>query len=46
MPDIETLDLWALALSIGALVAVLRFKAGMVPILGIAALLGLAIRFL
>lgn len=45
-PDLSTLDLWALALSIGALVAVLRFKAGMVPVLGVAALLGLATRFL
>jgi len=45
-PDLATLDLWALALSIGALVAVLRFKAGMVPVLGVAALLGLATRFL
>jgi len=44
-PDLATLDLRALALSIGALVAVLRFKAGMVPVLGVAALLGLAIRF-
>lgn len=45
-PDIATLDLWALALSIGALVAVLRFKAGTVPVLGVSALLGLVIRFL
>ncbi|MFN4355077.1 chromate efflux transporter [Parvibaculum sp.] len=44
VPDISTLDFWALALSIGALVAVLRFKMGMVSVLGLAALLGLAIR--
>ncbi|MEQ9528723.1 MAG: chromate transporter, partial [Parvibaculaceae bacterium] len=46
VPDMATLDLWALALSAGALVAVLRFKAGMVPVLGVAAGLGLLIRFL
>ncbi|MAM93990.1 chromate efflux transporter [Parvibaculum sp.] len=44
-PDIATLDLYALGLSAAALVAVLRFKAGMLPVLGIAAGLGLAIRF-
>ncbi|WP_421861384.1 chromate efflux transporter [Parvibaculum sp.] len=45
-PDIATLDLYALGLSAAALVAVLRFKAGMLPVLGVAAGLGLAIRFL
>ena len=44
VPDLSTLDPWALALSIGALVAVLRFKMGMVSVLGIAATLGLLIR--
>ncbi len=46
VPDVATLDPWALALSAAALVAVLRFKAGMVPVLGVAAGLGLLIRFL
>ena len=46
VPELATLDPWALVLSIGALVAVLRFKAGMVPVLGVAAALGLLIRFL
>lgn len=46
VPDLSTLDPWALALSIGALVAVLRFKMGMVSVLGLAAALGLAIRLL
>ena len=44
VPDLSTLDPWALALSIGALVAVLRFKMGMVSVLGLFAALGLAIR--
>ncbi|MDX5367075.1 MAG: chromate efflux transporter [Alphaproteobacteria bacterium] len=46
VPDVTTLDIGALVLSIGALVAVLRFKMGMVSVLGLAAALGLAIRFL
>ncbi|MBO6633507.1 MAG: chromate efflux transporter [Parvibaculum sp.] len=46
VPDVATLDPWALALSAGALVAVLRFKVGMVPVLGVAAGLGLLVRFL
>lgn len=45
VPDMATLDPWALALSAAALVAVLRFKAGMLPVLGVSAALGLAIRF-
>ena len=45
VPDVATLDIYALALSAAALVAVLRFKAGMLPVLGVAAGLGLAIRF-
>lgn len=46
VPDVSTLDPWALVLSAAAVVAVLRFKAGMLPVLGFAAALGLAIRFL
>lgn len=46
VPDVATLDPYALVLSMGALVAMLRFKAGMLPVLGVAAALGLAVRFL
>ena len=46
VPDVSTLDPWALGLSVAAVIAVLRFKAGMLPVLGIAAVLGLAIRLL
>ncbi len=46
VPDLSTLDPWALALSIGALVAVLKFKMGMLSVLGLAAAFGLAIRLL
>ncbi|MEX2249403.1 MAG: chromate transporter, partial [Parvibaculum sp.] len=44
MPELATLDPWALALSAGALVAMLRFHIGMLPVLGVSAALGLAIR--
>ena len=46
VPDPATLDPWALALSVAALVAVLRFHAGMLPVLGMAAAAGVAISFL
>ncbi|ABS64287.1 chromate transporter, chromate ion transporter (CHR) family [Parvibaculum lavamentivorans DS-1] len=46
IPDTATLDPWALALSVAALVAVLRFHAGMLPALGMAAAAGVAISFL
>ncbi|HAC59596.1 MAG TPA: chromate transporter [Rhodobiaceae bacterium] len=46
LPAFSTLDPWALVLSAAAILAVLRFKAGILPVLGFAALLGLAIRFL
>jgi chromate transporter len=46
VPDVSTLDPWALGLSVAAVIAVLRFKAGMLPVLGVAAVLGLAIRLL
>ncbi|MEQ8282022.1 MAG: chromate efflux transporter [Parvibaculum sp.] len=44
VPELATLDPWALALSAGALVAMLRFHIGMLPVLGVSAALGLAIR--
>jgi len=46
LPAFSTLDPWTLVLSAAAILAVLRFKAGILPVLGFAALLGLAIRFL
>ena len=46
VPDLITIDLWALFLSVGALVAMLRFHVGMMPVLGIAAVLGVAIKLL
>ena len=46
VPDLITIDLWALFLSVGALVAMLRFHVGMMPELGIAAVLGVAIKLL
>ncbi|PKQ03062.1 MAG: chromate transporter, partial [Alphaproteobacteria bacterium HGW-Alphaproteobacteria-11] len=44
VPELATLDPWALALSAGALVAMLRFHIGMLPVLGVSAALGLAIK--
>lgn len=46
LPEFLTLDPWALVLSAAAILAVLRFKAGMLPVLGVSAVLGLAIRML
>ncbi len=46
VPELATLDPWALALSAGALVAMLRFHIGMLPVLGVSAALGLAIKLL
>ena len=45
-PDVASIDLWALALAAAALVATLRFHAGMVVTLGGCAALGLAIKLL
>ena len=44
VPELATLDPWALALSAGALIAMLQFHIGMLPVLGVSAALGLAIR--
>jgi chromate transporter len=46
VPEIATLDPWALALSAGALIAMLRFHIGMLPVLGVSAAFGLAIKLL
>ena len=46
VPDATTLDPWALLLAAASLVAMLRFKVGMLPTLGGAAVIGAAIRFI
>ena len=45
VPALETIDLAALALTAAALVAMLRFKVGMLPTLAVAAALGVAFSF-
>ena len=40
VPVWETVDVVALALAVAALVAMLRFKVGMIPTLAISAMLG------
>ncbi len=44
-PTLSSLDPWALALSIGALMAIFRFKAGMIPTLLACAVAGVALHF-
>ena len=44
VPDWASLDLLALALAAGAMVALLRFKAGMIPTLAVCAAIGAAAR--
>ena len=46
VPDLATLDLAALLLAVAALVAMLRFKLGMLTVLGAAAAFGVGWRFL
>ncbi|MGE0737425.1 MAG: chromate efflux transporter [Alphaproteobacteria bacterium] len=46
VPDLATLDPAAAVLAVAALIALLRFKIGMLPTLGAAALLGVAWRYL
>jgi chromate transporter len=41
VPDLASLDLAAAVLAVGAMIALLRFKVGMLPTLGASALLGL-----
>lgn len=45
MPVPSSLDPWALALSVAALVAIFRFKAGMIPTLLACAAAGVALHF-
>ncbi|MDR3499279.1 MAG: chromate efflux transporter [Parvibaculum sp.] len=45
-PELATLDPWALVLSAAALVAMLRFRFGMVPVLATCAAAGLLIRLI
>jgi len=42
VPAIETIDVASLALAVGALVAMLRFHVGMIPVIGMSAALGAA----
>jgi chromate transporter len=46
VPDWASLDPWALGLAVASLVAMLRFRLGMVPTLAAAAAIGMAIRLL
>lgn len=46
VPDPTTLDPWALVVAAAAMLAMLRFSAGMLPTLAAAALAGLALRLL
>ena len=45
LPDVTTLDPLAAALSAAALIAVFRFRAGVLTVLGLSALAGLLLRF-
>jgi len=42
VPAIETIDVASLALTVGALIAMLRFHVGMIPVIGMSAVLGAA----
>ncbi len=46
VPDVATVNLPALAISAAAFVAMLRFKVGMLPVLGASAALGVVVRLL
>jgi chromate transporter len=46
VPDLASLDPWALLIAAGAMVAMLRLKVGMLPTLALAALAGMALRAL
>ncbi|OGW77791.1 MAG: hypothetical protein A2Z83_04295 [Omnitrophica bacterium GWA2_52_8] len=45
VPVWETLDIFALLIAGGALLAVLKFKRGMIPVLGASALAGVLLRY-
>jgi chromate transporter len=44
VPDLATVDAAALSLSVAAFIAMLRFRIGMLPVLGAAMVLGIALR--
>jgi chromate transporter len=46
VPDLNSLDPWALLIAAGAMVAMLRLKFGMLPTLALSALAGMALRAL
>jgi chromate transporter len=43
MPVLASVDLWALALSAAAVIAMFRFKAGMIPTLAACSAAGMAL---
>ncbi len=45
VPDLQTFDFAAALIALAAAIALLRFQAGIVPVLGVAALTGAALRF-
>jgi chromate transporter len=45
VPVLASVNLWALLLTIGAIVAVFRLKIGMIPVLAGCALIGVALHF-
>ncbi len=46
IPNFETLDPWALAIAVGALIAMQRFKVGMITTLGLSAVIGTLIFYI
>ncbi len=46
LPELATVDAVALGIAVAALVAMLRFQAGMLPVLGASAAVGMAVRLL
>ena len=46
VPDLATVDVLALAISVAALIAMLRFKIGMLPVLGASAAFGIVARMI
>ncbi len=46
IPDLATVDLAALVISTSAFVAMLRFKVGMLPVLGVSAAAGMVVRLM
>jgi chromate transporter len=45
-PVLSSVDAWALALSAGAMIAIFRFKAGMIPTLGACSAIGIVLHFM